>query len=712
VDLATRTLARPATAAILILVALVTRIVLSVRVPTPWVLMDEILYSDLAKSLADGSGFRIRGAPSSLYNFLYPFLIAPAWLTHEMSRTYVLAKAINVVLMVAAAAVTYVWARRLVSPAAATAALLLVLAMPAYVYTTTLLTENAFFPAVVLACFAIAAALERPTLLRQAAALAAIGLALAVRAQGVILALVLATALLLKALLDARAAPPKERLRAALAPAVKAAPSLAVLVLAAGTYEAANIARGRSLRTGLGSYGGLTTANYDVGSVAHWFVLHLAEFGLATAILPAGALLGLLAIGVWYGLADVRERAFIAVALSAVFWFALQSAAYASQFVPRIEERYMFHVAPLAFLALVVWLDRPLPRPRPLLAAAALLPVLLLLRLPLGSLLNISILSDTFGLIPFLRMTKFFDGNIESVRWLMLAGGLAAAVGFALLPRRLMLPASVLAVGTFLILSSWVVFGAIRDYARGIQANTYGGTPASWIDDAIGPDAHAAYLFTPGPDPGGPSTLLWETEFWNRSLGSVYNLGIPEAGGGASERAASIDSRTGKIVPAVPGSSPRYVIADVSFPLDGKRVAVGGSLALYRVAGQLRLAQSIQGVYADGWMGSDASFTRYAPLRGRGGRVVISISRRAWRGASPRGQVQVQLLRRGNVREVRRWAIRSGAQRIFSFHAPPPPFEVRIHVTRTFSPAEHGGTDTRQLGAQVGFRVSTGSRGA
>lgn len=711
-DLATRTLARPATAAALILVALVTRIALSARVPTPWVLIDELLYSDLAKSVADGSGFRIRGGPSSLYNFLYSFLIAPAWLTHAMTQTYLIAKAINVVLMLAAAAVTYVWARRLVSPAAATAALMLVLAMPAYVYTTTLLTENAFFPAVVVACFAVSAALERPTLVRQAAALAAIGLAVAVRAQGVILALVLATALLLKALLDARAAAPGGRLRAAWAPAARAAPSLAVLVLAAGAYEAANAARGRSLQTGLGSYGGLTTVHYDIGSVMHWFVLHLAELGLATGILPAAALLGLLALGVWYGLPDVRERSFTAVAVSAVFWFALQSATYASRFVPRIEERYMFHVAPLAFLALVVWLDRPLPRPRPLLAAAALVPVLLLLRLPLGSLLNISIFSDTFGLIPFLRMTSFFDGNIETVRWLMVAGGFAAAVGFALLPRRFMLPASVLAVGIFLILSSWVVFGAIRDYAQGIRANTYGGTPASWIDDAIGSDAHAVYLFTPGPDLGGYSTLLWETEFWNRSLGSVYNLGIPEAGGGAPEQAASVDSRTGRIVSAAAKAPPRYVIADASFPLDGKLVALGGSLALYRIAGKPRLAQSIQGLYGDGWMGSDATFTRYAPLPGREGHVVISISRRAWLGASPRSQVQVQLLRAGKVREAQRWVIGSGAERSFSFKAPSPPFQVLVHVSPTFSPAEHGGTDIRQLGAQVGFRLTVGSRGA
>ena len=62
------------------------------------------------------------------------------------------------------------------------------LLLPAFVYTGALMTENAAFPLFTLAMFAIAVALERPTLWTQAFALAAVLLAAGVRTQAVALA--------------------------------------------------------------------------------------------------------------------------------------------------------------------------------------------------------------------------------------------------------------------------------------------------------------------------------------------------------------------------------------------------------------------------------------------------------------------------------------------------------------------------------------------
>ena len=59
--------------------------------------------------------------------------------------------------------------------------------MPAFVFTGMLMTENAFFPAFVLATFLMALSLERPTLLRQGLLFAAIALACLVRVQAVVL---------------------------------------------------------------------------------------------------------------------------------------------------------------------------------------------------------------------------------------------------------------------------------------------------------------------------------------------------------------------------------------------------------------------------------------------------------------------------------------------------------------------------------------------
>jgi hypothetical protein len=65
------------------------------------------------------------------------------------------------------------------------------LLLPEFAYTRMLLSENGFFPAFVLALFAIASALERPLCPRQVGALAAISLACVARQQGFVLLAVL-----------------------------------------------------------------------------------------------------------------------------------------------------------------------------------------------------------------------------------------------------------------------------------------------------------------------------------------------------------------------------------------------------------------------------------------------------------------------------------------------------------------------------------------
>ena len=100
----------------LLLVSLAVRIWLTGRIATPWIMTDELIYSEMAKSFASSGHFLIRGAPSDVVSVAYPALISPAWWLHPMSTTYGVAKALNVVLMTAAAVPLFLWARRLVSP--------------------------------------------------------------------------------------------------------------------------------------------------------------------------------------------------------------------------------------------------------------------------------------------------------------------------------------------------------------------------------------------------------------------------------------------------------------------------------------------------------------------------------------------------------------------------------------------------------------------
>ena len=291
-----------------------------------------------------------------------------------MATTYMVAKTINVVLMTVALIPVYFWSRRLMRPVYAVVATALVALLPAFVYTGTIMTENGSFPATILAFFAIAWMLERPTLLRQLLALAVVGLAFFVRAQSLVLFVVLPLAVIVKLLLDARVADPGARRRAFVRGWRAYLPLVAIYLFVAVGYGLFQAARGVPLNRGLGAYGGVASAQYSVGDVASWTLEHAAELGLAVAIFPVSALIVLTVLAVSRGANDAAERAFLAVATSAVFIVVVQVAAFASRFSLRVEERYMFFVVPLLFMALALWLDRGLPRPVVTTAVATAVP--------------------------------------------------------------------------------------------------------------------------------------------------------------------------------------------------------------------------------------------------------------------------------------------------------------------------------------------------
>ncbi len=700
----------PLLAAGALLLAVVARVVIAGNIPTPWIMVDEIIYSELAKSFAAGEGLEIRDRASEIPSVLYPIAISPAWLADEIPTAYGIAKAINVVLMTLVVVPTYLWSRRLVSPVWALVPAALVLLMPSFHYTGVLMSENAFFPVFVAAGWSFALALERPTLGRQALALALVGIAVGVRLQGVVLLAVLPAAIVLKALLDARVPGPEPAGRRLLATARAFTPTWAVLAGGAVAFLALQWIRGSSPSSALGSYDVVATADYRLGEVGHWIVLHFAELGFSVGIVPACAFL-LLA-----GLAVLRprtlsaaERSFVAVTAAAVFLVVLQVAVFASRFSLRIEERYMFPLAPLLFLALVLWLSRGLERPPLVAAAAALVPVLLLVPVRLDELLGVQILSDTFGLIPVWRAAQLLDGGTDTAQTLFWAGGAAAAAAFLFVPRRagLLLP---IAVAGFLALSSYPVYGAVRDFARSLEAYA-GGGELDWIDDTIGTGADAPYLFDAARVPGYDDMVLWQTEFWNRSLGTSVRLG-PPVRDSLEEQVGSVDPVTGRIdAPAV--GSPEYAVAASGLALAGEGLASRSLLTLFRLDRPLRLASAVDGVYADGWMGATAAYSYYADAPGR--RVNVALSREAWGGEDVPGTVTIQVGRPvasgsgaviGTVTARQSIVLHRLERRVVTLAAPKPPFRVEITISPTFSPSQFGQADTRQLGAVVTFSAS------
>ena len=675
-------------------IAVLVRLLLTRSFPAPWIMGDELHYSELARSFASNGVMRLREEPSTLRS-LYPVLISPAWLADPVGTAYTLTKVINVLLMTSAAIPFFLWSRRLVRPALALAGTLLFLLLPGALYANLIMTESAFLPAFLLSLLLVTLALEDPTPIRQVLAIASIALPVAIRAQGVVLVPILLTALVLKVLLDSRASG-RVTSRSLLAGLRTYAVILAVVGGAILAYIALKLVQGHGLSSGLSAYAGAAQAHYSLRDVARWSVLHLAELVFAVGVIPASALIVLLGMA-WAvpRAAQPRERAFLALTVATTFWMVLLVGAFASHYSLRIEERNLFYAEPLFLLALVIWLDKGAPRPPRLTAAAVVVPAALLLSLPFESLFNLSLLADTPGLIPLSRVAAHLQEGIGGARVLLALGILAAGLFFALVPRRWGVVLAPIGIALFFVFSSVTVLKAWAGQSRAAQASQ-GTNDLGWIDKTIGSGADAAFLYT--PDFQADPHPLWQSEFWNRSVRRVFLLDALDPNGYPA--IPTTLNGAGRLVTAPGTRQPKYVVAAPGVDVDGKLLGSTPRLALYRVSSPLRLDDRASGLTADGWTGADATYTRYDP----GAKVVIVDLSRPRLAAVP-GRVRIELSSKGSTVAHRAWIARSNSDKTFRFRAPQAPFSVRIHVAPTFSPSEFGLADTRQLGVRATVRA-------
>ena len=689
----------------LLAAAFVARALLARYVVSPWIVPDEVEYAAVSRSFLDTGQYLFRDHSMSIPS-IYPALVSPAWLASSVSTSYTVIKTINCALLVAGAIPLYLWGRRLAPPLWAALAVALYLAIPGFMYSGEILTENAYIPASLLGLFAIAVAIERPSLMNQILALGAIALAVAARLQGVVLLLVLPSAIGLALILDAIAAVPAERRRVVAARLRSFMPSLATLAVGFVAYVVYELARGAPLSSGFGIYKEVGQAQYQFMPVLRWVIYHFGELSFAAALLPLSALIVLLGLACRRATAPLpAERAFLAVAVPALFWMVLEAAAFASDFSLRVEERYMESLFPVLFLALVTWLARGLPRPAGLTAAALLVPVGLLFALPYESLLSTqSYATDTFGLIPLARLTEKLAGGAGDVRILLGAGTLVAAILFASLPRawsRVAVPA---AVAAFLLLSSASVFAQVTFQSRAaLQAGQLTGDP-SWIDHAIGRDSRVAFLYTPEID--ADQHILYEAEFWNRSVRRIFGVTAPVPS--ISDVTAPLNPSTGRVRPQLPADSPelrpRYVVAANTVDVAGTRIAGAGLLELHRVHPPLRFATLITGLTPDAWTSPSATYLRYVSAR-KGARVIVGVSRPPLDGPPP-ANVTVTVRRLSGPVWVRRsWVLRNGTSHQFVLPLRRGPFEVGVSVSPPFVPSSYGYGDDRTLGVQASFTL-------
>jgi hypothetical protein len=202
----------------------------------------------------------------------------------------------------------------------------------------------------------------------------------------------------------------------------------------------------------------------------------------------------------------------------------------------------------------------------------------------------------------------------------VVAGSIAAALAFLLVPRRyvFLLPLLVLA---YFAVSQQPVQTKQRQESAGALYAGIRVQHRDWIDRTVGRNANVAVIWSGSTD----ARSIWENEFFNRSVGTVYDTGAP-LGGDLGDTHVTVDRKTGlmrdpdgKVVRA------RYVLTDGSVSLRGRVLAQDyqKGILLYRIDGPLRQTTRVKGLYPqDTWSGPSVTYTRYSC---RGGTLAVDL---------------------------------------------------------------------------------------
>jgi len=543
-------------------------------VPSPWINPDEIIYGALGRSLYHDGTFRILGRPTEFISLVYPALVGGPLSLGNLERGYHLLKLIQALVMSLTAVPVYLWARSLGARGWAFVAAALAVAIPGLAYSGLIMTEVAFYPVVLLAAYALAAALERPTLGRQALLVLACAAAAMTRLQAFVLLPVLVTAAGIDVLLDRRR--PRRILRLA--------PAAGALVLLAAAWAGWRLRNGGALSRVFGAYEPAGQIHYGAGRAGRFVLYHFADLAFFTGIVPICAVLALLVAG---NRADARLRAYLATTLALCLWFPLEVGVFASQHVGYLAERNMLPLAPVLFVGFAVWLARGAPRPRLVTAASAAAVLALVAALPLSKLARPEAFPDSFTLLPLIRLRKDSPGADAEV--LLLAVCLALLLAFAFLPRRLLVLLPLVLVAAFGAVS---IEATNRiSFEADFLAGQTSGPVHRWIDErTAGP---VAYLYI--GEPNWPAA--WQSFFWNRRVAHVYDLLTARIPGGLPQDSVG-PLEDGRLV-LVDGSPAQgdYVVSQYPVAFRGRVIgSAGEGFQLWRLNPPFRISVWIQRV--------------------------------------------------------------------------------------------------------------------
>jgi hypothetical protein len=565
------------------------RILLTRAETTPHVFGDELIYTDLAKSIALSGKPLVRGDFDIGHSILYPLLLSPAYrLAADGASAYVAAKMLNATALSLTAIPTYFLARRVVSHGWSLGVAALVAFEPWTAYAALTMTESLFLPAFTAFALILARMLERPATSRQLSVLVALAVLVGIRPQALVLAGSVVGAVAISGLLTGGF---RNELRRNLV--VLGGLSLACVV--------ALIALALGVPLPAGSAGQLLSVHYSPLSLIKWAVWNLAVYELALGVIALAAF-PLALRGLLRRSASQTERSIgtVALALSAGVFLSVAVLSASRYGLGILHERNVFYATPLVLVCVAHWLTHGLERPKRLTAivaaAACALPAVLPDHLVL---ITNNVDSPTSA---WLQQLKNQVPHTPLKVWTIAIAG-AAAVALLLMRRPLTT-----------ILSIVLAFAAVAsplDYSGVFTPRQ--DRALAWVDHSL-PASGTATLIHVGlsssnqpcaqaADHEQQQFVTW-TEFFNTRVDRVMHVLEPAPGFLPS---GQLTKDPGGVV--LHGGHPlstAYVVLDSRQPILGHRLArfdlgslnsplqEGGSLSLWKASRPLRFLQPAQ----------------------------------------------------------------------------------------------------------------------
>ena len=565
---------------------------------------------------------------------LYPVLLAPFFGTLSAPAAETAAHALNAVLLPSAAWPAFLLARSVTgSRAAGLGAAALTAFTPWLVLTSTLLTENAAYPAFVWAMYLCHRSLVEPSQRNDALALAGLAVAFFARTQLVVLAIAFPLVVLLYA--GPRIAVRSHRVLA--------------VVYAFGLAVAAALFFRGSLGAVVGNYAVPFSGDLVPDGLPSAAASHLVHVVVGCAVVP------FVLAAAWVALNLVRPerpaaRAYATLCAVVVPLLTLEVASFDLRFTPEAfnQDRYLFYLAPLFAVGAASALVSSRPYRELAVASAAVFVVFGWLLLQFGAYDDDTVI---FWAAPAAAVHTAFANDLLLA---LLAAALVACT-LALLWR-----APRYALGT--VATVLAALGAAQavyvyeQYADPAMTRTNVMPLArDWIDRRVPADASVALV----PAPRDTAAFWWEAELWNKRVDRLVRVNHGPVFSPFPTSDVSVDLASGMLR----GPSPsEYLVLSGSekrfAPVVTRMLHDGALLKLVQVERPYRLEWATRGVTPDGWTlaGKPATLRIYGHGTSGRRRVVVVLA------ASSRAALPLDFTLRGGGAERAGWVDPGGAR--------------------------------------------------